>query len=412
MLRPGHELEDLVSPIDVRVFMERYWNRASLYVPAHGDKLDGLFSRERLRRALAVGAEEGSLVYLKTGQTDARGQHCEVVIRPEQAFPLFKMGLTVQIERVDTADAGLAALCRALRQTLHVATLLDSGAFLSPPGHGYGLHYDAASMWILQIEGTKRWWYGETPTLPFPVENRVPSAAEHAEGIAGYDEQRLREQLLQPGDVLYLPAGTWHRVRAEETSLHVCLTIRPSSPYMLVDTLLQAELLAEPVWRHLPTFLAPGPVDPADGLASEAERAAMEDYFAARLQELRQATSRLTPGLLYRAWRERVAPEAADVAEAPIAPEEVLAHPAGRPLRQRVEALGEDEEKIIVHDGGMARASLPGHARTFVEALLAQPRFTARSALAWDAEYEWDDVEAVLRGLVELGLLERVGQSP
>jgi ribosomal protein L16 Arg81 hydroxylase len=407
MLRPGHELEDLVSPIDVHVFMERYWNRASLYIPAHGDKLDGVFSRERLRRALAVGAEEGSQVYLKTGQADAQGQHREVVIRPEQAFPLFKMGLTVQIERVETADAGLGALCRALRQQLHVATLFDGGAFLSPPGHGYGLHYDASAMWVLQIEGTKRWWYGETPALAFPVENRVPSAAEHAQGIAGYDEARLCEQLLRPGDVLYLPAGTWHRVRAEETSLHVCLTIRPSSPYTLVDTLLQAELLADPVWRHLPTYLA---TDLDDALSPEARKAAMEDYFAARLGELRQAVDRLTPGLLYRAWHERVAPQAADVSEAPIGPEEVLAHPAGRPLRQRVEALGEDEEKIILHDGGMARAALPGHARTFVEALLAQPRFTAQSALAWDAEYEWEDVEAVLRGLVELGLLERVGQ--
>lgn len=408
MLRPGHELEDLVSPTDVHVFMERYWNRASLYIPAHGDKLDGLFSRERLRRALAVTAEEGSLVYLKTGQTDGQGQHREVVIRPEQAFPLFKMGLTVQIERVETADAGLGALCQALRRQLHVATLLDSGAFLSPPGHGYGLHYDASSMWILQIEGTKRWWYGEAATMPFPTENRVPSAAEHAQGIAGYDDQRLREQLLRPGDVLYLPAGTWHRVRAEETSLHVCLTLRPSSPYLLVDTLLQAELLADPVWRHLPTYLA---TDLEDGLPSEARQAAMEDYFTARLQELRQAVDRLTPGLLYRAWRERVAPAAAEVPEAPIGLQEVLAHPVGRPLRQRVEALGEDEEKIIVHDGGMARASLPGHARTFVEALLAQPRFTAQSALAWDTDYEWEDVEAVLRGLVELGLLERAGQG-
>lgn len=407
MLRPGHELEDLISPIDVRVFMERYWNRASLYIPAHDDRLEGLFSRERLRRALAVGAEEGSLVYLKTGQNDAQGQHREVVIRPEQALPLFKMGLTVQIERVDTADAGLGALCRALRQQLHVATLLDSGAFLSPSGHGYGLHYDASSMWILQIEGSKRWWYGEAASLAFPVENRVPSAAEHAQGIAGYDAGRLREQLLQPGDVLYLPAGTWHRVRAEEASLHVCLTIRPSSPYMLVDTLLQAELLADPVWRHLPTFLAAGP---DDGLSPEAQKAAMEDYFAARLGELRQAVDRLTPGLLHRAWRERLTLEAVDAPEALIGPQEVLAHPAGRPLRQRVEALGEDEEKIIVHDGGMVRASLPGHARTFVEALLAQPRFTAQSALAWDAEYEWEDVEAVLRGLVELGLLERVSQ--
>ncbi|HEX2568774.1 MAG TPA: cupin domain-containing protein [Polyangia bacterium] len=406
MLRPGHELEDLIAPIALPLFMERYWNQASLYIPAHGDKLEGVFSSERLRRALTVGAEEGSLVYLKTGQSDAQGQHREVVIRPEQAFPLFKMGLTVQIERVETADAELGALCQALRRQLHVATLLDGGAFLSPPGHGYGLHYDASSMWILQIEGAKRWWYGETPALAFPTENRVPSAAEHAQGIAGYDEKRLREQLLRPGDVLYLPAGTWHRVRAEETSLHVCLTIRPSSPYLLVEPLLQAELLADPAWRHLPTFLA----TELDGAVSpEARKAAMEDYFAARLGELRQAVDRLTPGLLYRAWSERVAPRAAAVPEAPIGPEEVLAHPAGRPLRQRVEALGEEEEKIILHDGGLARASLPGHARTFVEALLAQPRFTVQSALAWDADYEWEDVEAVLRGLVELGLLERVG---
>jgi ribosomal protein L16 Arg81 hydroxylase len=380
------ELEDLLSPVSPEEFFETYWERRPLHVGGDRDRLAGLFDLDSFYRAVTEVRlpDQVPVPYLKAGYRDGRGDHREMFPRPEQIPGLFRAGMTIQAELLDRVDERLHGLMDRLRRRLGIAAPMDVGAFLSPDGSGYGLHFDATGMWTLQIEGRKRWWYSPEPEVEFPGQNHVAGAAER-ERVEG---RGLAEVLLEPGDLFYLPPGVWHRVRAEGQSLHVSITVRASSSLSLVDQLLRARLLDRPVWRRMPTALR--------GAAAGVDDR-VRDLFARQLAELREAVAALTPEDLVRSWLDRVG-GAQDAR--PVERSDVLA------LAQPVQMARRDGAVEILCHGRLV-ASLPVDAQGFAERLTEQTRFPAESALAWDPAYEWEEVGEVLRVLVELGVLER-----
>jgi ribosomal protein L16 Arg81 hydroxylase len=298
-------LTRLLDPVDVSSFMASYWERASLYIPGNAAKFADLFSRSQFFRTVGQRIDQGTSlplsrgVLLTAGYQGTDGNHRQLVIEPEQIRSLLGAGLTIQAEQMHTADPALAALARSLKEQIRIPGEVDVAAFLSPAGGGYGLHYDAMVMWVLQIAGAKRWWYSREPVVPFPPANRIPRAEEREQGVDGlYRPEAIAEQVLSPGDVLYLPPGTWHRVRAESESLHLCLTVRYSDYLQLVSAILSPTLLGQSEWRHLPMLpAAPGDLEQMDPR--------LEELFAERLHELRTVVGALTPIDLFRAWRDR-----------------------------------------------------------------------------------------------------------
>jgi poly-gamma-glutamate synthesis protein (capsule biosynthesis protein) len=298
-------LARLLDPVDVNSFMARFWERASLYIPGGATKFADLFSRSEFFRAVGQRLDQGTSrplgrgLRLNAGYQGADGNHYQLGIEPEQIRPLLEAGLTIQAEGMHTAEPALEALARALKEQIRIPGEVDVAAFLSPAGGGYGLHYDAVMMCVLQIAGAKRWWYSPEPVTAFPQANRIPTAQEREQGVDGlYRAEDMQEQLLSPGDVLYLPAGTWHRVRAEGESLHLCLTVRYCDFLQLVTAILSPTLLSRADWRHLPMLPAtPGDLDEMDPR--------LEELFAGRLLEFRAALDALMPIDLFRAWRDR-----------------------------------------------------------------------------------------------------------
>jgi ribosomal protein L16 Arg81 hydroxylase len=302
---PGGQLAKLLDPVDLSSFLSTYWERSSLFVPGGPSKVADLFNRSRFletvtRMVNQAAARNGrDWVALNARYQDADGNHHQLAIQPAQIPALLGAGLTIQAERIDTVDPTLRDLALSLKEQIRIPGGVDVAAFLSPPGSGAALHYDGLSQWVLQIAGTKRWWYSPRPAIPFPVARLVPTSQEMEQGVDGlYRAEDMHEQLLSPGDILYLPAGAWHRVRAEEESLHLGLTVRHVDYLQLVSEILSPKLLARADWRHLPMPpAAPGDLEEMDsGLA---------ELFAERLHELRTAVAALTPVDLFRAWRDR-----------------------------------------------------------------------------------------------------------
>ncbi|HEX8112162.1 MAG TPA: cupin domain-containing protein, partial [Kofleriaceae bacterium] len=243
------DLAELLAPIAITELVRDYWQRRPLYIPGAPDKLAGLFDRAAFDRAVtAIEPDElGRRPFAKAGAQDAAGDHVELRIQPEQIPALVRAGMTIQAEQLETAHAGLRALLDDTRRQLDVAAAMDVGAFLSPDGAGYGLHFDATGMFTLQIAGSKRWGYGRAPAVAWPRANRVATRGARDQ----LPDDELDEVVLRPGDVLYLPPGTWHRASAIGESLHVSLTVRPANLVERVAELLEP-LLIDPRWRRLP----------------------------------------------------------------------------------------------------------------------------------------------------------------
>lgn len=103
-----------------------------------------------------------------------------------------------------------------------VATIDAIGSFGTVPGlEG---HYDIRDLIIVQVSGRKRWNIHGSP-LDAPWRNRsVPAPAEVTADF-----------VMNPGDVLFVPAGLYHRCFPLESSLHVGVLIRHPCGADLLD---------------------------------------------------------------------------------------------------------------------------------------------------------------------------------
>ncbi|MCC4247149.1 cupin domain-containing protein [Stappia indica] len=177
-------------PAGVPVAMGR--NPAALTAPAD----------EMVLRALA--GSPGKLVY-----RDAQGRHCEehlgIGLRPagrRGTYCFMNLEAVVPELPARLAPAGIEA--RAIDRV---------NLYISPPGAGTPLHFDARTVIVVQLSGRKLWQVAGEPALADPRRNVV---ADEAAGAAEHEGQPLvlpeemRFAQLEPGDWLLVPAGTWH----------------------------------------------------------------------------------------------------------------------------------------------------------------------------------------------------------
>jgi ribosomal protein L16 Arg81 hydroxylase len=137
---------------------------------------------------------------------------------------------------------------------------VEVNCYYSPDHHGFSWHFDCQHVFILQLDGQKQWDFTPYTGIDFPPFNLTPESARSPEGRAmsqalGVDI-RLPEpecvvtDTLSPGDVLYLPPGTWHRASARGHSLALTLTLYPVSPMRLLRTLLTVMAVRDQEWRR------------------------------------------------------------------------------------------------------------------------------------------------------------------
>jgi ribosomal protein L16 Arg81 hydroxylase len=163
----------------------------------------------------------------------------------------------------------LCAFLAAIKRQLGFSGNVSFNAYLSPPGSGFNWHFDSRIARTLQIEGTKRWRFSRTPAIAWPRAN----GSIRGNGVPQYADPGVSvdEAVLEPGDVLILPAGTWHEACAGDgPSLALNLTFSPISYTALVRGLLDRVLTPEADWRGPGAVLAgtqADEVDP-DGIAA------------------------------------------------------------------------------------------------------------------------------------------------
>ncbi len=129
------------------------------------------------------------------------------------------------LEGVDILDPNLHELVEVLDNLLPCA-LVHCDAFWSRGGVGgneaYGGHRDSDDVLVIQISGTKKWRIHE------PQQRRYVGNSPLSEEQMG---PLLLETVLNPGDVLYVRAGTPHRCNTPgDHSLHLSFDLNDRTP--------------------------------------------------------------------------------------------------------------------------------------------------------------------------------------
>lgn len=213
----------------------------------------------------------------------------------DQARHLLDEGYTLGIRHAERHDAMLDALAREF--AAEFAAPVNIHLYCTPASQpGFGWHYDAEDVFILQTQGSKQWSLRKNTVNPWPLMESLPRDMR-------YDRELmpLMRCTLQAGDWLYIPAGHWHRTEGGEESISLSVGVDSVKAIDVFD-FLRRRLLDDLRWRQrLPTPGAASPLD-ADELTAAyqelladlgrdlAQRISAPDFATAFIQHCRGAS--------------------------------------------------------------------------------------------------------------------------
>ncbi len=237
------------------------------------DDVDRLLTGTAIRTPAVRIARDGNVLPASayTRHATLAGQPLTGLLDPRKVFELFDGGATVVLQGLHRYWEPLGALVADLE--LALGHPCQANAYLTPPGaQGFAVHSDTHDVFVFQTHGSKVW------------EVHAPDG----------DVQTV---VLEPGVSMYLPTGTPHAARAQETvSLHVTIGINQLTWRHLLDRAL-AGALEDTGAQHLPagylddpSLLADGLTERVDALVSALQ--ALDPHAAADAQVHRFLTGR------------------------------------------------------------------------------------------------------------------------
>jgi len=271
--------EDLISPISTAEFTREFWRRKATLIEGREAKVGDLFSVEEFySAATSPGA------HIKSVYHGAESQQREMYVPGRLARGLHEAGTSLCLASVDHHVPKLKQLTRKCKREMGYASRVFINCYYSPPGHGFNMHFDSMDVFIIQLAGEKSWKFGQTPSCTHPPTNMLAedrSSFEEAHPHVTYDEpeaSQLSTTVLCPGDVLYLPPGTWHEARAVDPSFALTLSFDAKPMAKFIADFIVRRLAEEPSGREpMPAAPVaadgaslPRELDPADSLARAA----------------------------------------------------------------------------------------------------------------------------------------------
>lgn len=155
---------------------------------------------------------------------------------------LFADGATLVLQALHRTWPPVVAFAQQLVADLGHPVQVN--AYVTPPqSRGFDDHYDVHDVFVLQISGAKRWRIHapvhEAPLRDQPWTDRGEAVRAEAE------RECLIDEVLEPGDVLYLPRGTLHAATAlGDVSTHLTFGVHTWNRHHLAEEVVAAALAA------------------------------------------------------------------------------------------------------------------------------------------------------------------------
>ncbi|MDB5386955.1 MAG: hypothetical protein JWM11_2601 [Planctomycetaceae bacterium] len=161
----------------------------------------------------------------------------------QQLEALLSEGYTAGIRHAERHDPDLAKLAEEFR--LELGAPINIHIYCTPQGNpGFGWHYDAEEVFILQAAGEKEWFLRKNTVNPWPLIETIPANQRYEREIMPVMHCRL-----SAGDWLYIPNGYWHRTAADRESISLSVGVEAVSATQVFD-FLRPRLLHSLQWRQ------------------------------------------------------------------------------------------------------------------------------------------------------------------
>jgi hypothetical protein len=300
------------------VFADEVWGRTALLSRREdlaaeqpvselfgADAVDELVSRRGLRTPFLRVAKDG--VTLGDRQfTSGGGVGATIADQAsdDKLLRLFADGATMVLQGLHRIWPPLIEFSQALASDLGHPVQVN--AYVTPPqARGFDDHYDVHDVFVLQVDGEKRWRV-HRPVHEAPLRDQ-PWTDHRAAVEEAARTEAVIDTVLRPGDCLYLPRGYLHAATAlGQVSTHLTFGVHTWTRHHLADELARAALAAladdADTRGSLPVGVDVGDVEHlADEVEVVRRRLAQAvdtvaaDIVAARLSERSRQTGRAAP---------------------------------------------------------------------------------------------------------------------
>ena len=219
--RPGaDQMRRVLDPIALSTFFDEHYEKKFLHV-SRGDpgRYHDLLTLRDIDwamttlspRKLQMNMADANKEELKSSEYTFAGDFVD----PIKMCRLFEEGSTIILPQLHERIPKLAKLTRALESYF---TLRTQTNIYVTPGHSQGFkpHWDTHDVFILQVQGRKRWRLYES-IFELPHRSQPFQLGEHEAG------EVTDEFVLEAGDTLYIPRGIMHSAVCFDgmTSMHV-----------------------------------------------------------------------------------------------------------------------------------------------------------------------------------------------
>jgi lysine-specific demethylase/histidyl-hydroxylase NO66 len=248
-----HPVLDRLIAVDRDQFASQYWGQQPLLSPAgqlsadgfsellDADAIDELVSTRGLRTPFLRVAKNGTTLADKAFTAPGGvGAGIADQVSDDKLVRLFADGSTLVLQGLHRIWPPILEFCQRLAAEL--GHPVQANAYVTPPqNQGFSAHYDVHDVFVLQIEGEKRWRISR-PVLESPLRDQ-PWSDRQAQVEEAAQEPPLLEASLRPGDCLYLPRGYLHAATAlGGVSTHLTLGVHVWTRYALAEQLMHQAL--------------------------------------------------------------------------------------------------------------------------------------------------------------------------
>lgn len=209
------DFEALIAPISVREFVAKVAARETFVMPGGGSRdFNDLISLEEIEAALNSGCNLNNPLQIivdgiRKPLIDRDLPWSPVALRKAEIRRLLESGHSFMMMNMSQINPRVAALIDVIEARINGARA-DLHLYVSPKddGTGYNAHRDFPQHKIYaQVVGSTSWQvYAHGVDVADATVN-IPAAEE-----SRYLTQEM-EFVLEPGDVLYIPPGKFHKVR-------------------------------------------------------------------------------------------------------------------------------------------------------------------------------------------------------
>lgn len=249
----------LLGGMPLPQFIDDYYLKQPLAVAGGGAALAEWGDWPLLEAALADPAPD--ILVARSGQL-WDGEVCGMA----HARQLHAQGYTLVLRHAERHDARLARLAAGF--AAEFGAPVNVHWYCTPAEqYGFGWHYDAEDVFIVQTQGEKEYSLRKNTVHPWPVVQYLPRDM-------GYEREimPLFRCRLAAGDCLYIPPGYWHMGQSRTAAMSLAIGVMSRTALDVVE-FLRPRLAASLLWRQrLPPL----------GTAAAADRLQLR----ARLREL------------------------------------------------------------------------------------------------------------------------------